>query len=405
MEKKTSWFGLVKRLFATKPKTKKDGKKSRGWRWFLVANKPKHYYPTLLASQKTINEAREEQRKQAVAVAAAMAAAAEAAVAAARAASEVVHLTGVPQSLEEYEKKIRNKAATSIQAAYRAHLARKALKALKGLVRLQALVRGRIVRRHIFTKLSCLRCSPPTFMTHPHIVQQIRVPNICENYKDYNKKQVLSLKEELEEERKKLRSNSRNNWDQSLNSKEDMEALGLRKQEASVKRERMKKYSFSHREGRDDRNLGTLISTSEKERWTEQFERKRETSNPNLISVSQLKLKSASKPDLLEELKFPFTLPRRSFCHAKQKSFGDESSLPNSPNFPTYMAATESAKAKIRSTSTPLRRSGLYDNHVDYDSPYKARLSTWSSFNGDFGSSSGKRFGHEQISLSMNGYR
>ncbi|KAJ6967984.1 hypothetical protein NC653_036044 [Populus alba x Populus x berolinensis] len=41
--------------------------------------------------------------------------------------------------------------------------------------------------------------------------------------------------------------NSQKSWNVSLRSKKDVEALLLKKQEANIKRERMKKYSFSNR--------------------------------------------------------------------------------------------------------------------------------------------------------------
>lgn len=97
------------------------------------------------------------QSKHAMAVAAATAAAAEAAVAAAQAAAAVVRLTSNGRSLFNGGVSREEWAAIRIQTAFRGYLARRALRALKGLVKLQALVRGHIVRKQAAITLRCMQ--------------------------------------------------------------------------------------------------------------------------------------------------------------------------------------------------------------------------------------------------------
>ncbi|XP_059644187.1 protein IQ-DOMAIN 22 [Cornus florida] len=95
--------------------------------------------------------------RHAIAVAAATAAVAEAAVAAAQAAAAVVrltssgrsaHVTGATSTAAYGSSFSEEWAAVKIQSHFRAYLSRRALRALKALVKLQALVRGHIVRKH-----------------------------------------------------------------------------------------------------------------------------------------------------------------------------------------------------------------------------------------------------------------
>ncbi|KAL6520362.1 hypothetical protein OROMI_032542 [Orobanche minor] len=51
----------------------------------------------------------------------------------------------------------QEQAAAKVQAAFRSYLARRAFRALKGIIRLQALIRGHLVRRQAVATLRCMR--------------------------------------------------------------------------------------------------------------------------------------------------------------------------------------------------------------------------------------------------------
>ncbi|XP_010688345.2 protein IQ-domain 26 [Beta vulgaris subsp. vulgaris] len=121
-----------------------------------LCNNPTTIPPNISSSEAAwlksyYEDTEKQQSKHAIAVAAATAAAADAAVAAAQAAVAVVRLTNhgrgpmYPGSCGGGGKE--NWAAVKIQTTFRGYLARKALRALKGLVKIQALVRGYLVRK------------------------------------------------------------------------------------------------------------------------------------------------------------------------------------------------------------------------------------------------------------------
>lgn len=378
MGKKMSWFSVLKRLFIPADKLKHI-KKTKSSRWIFRSLKLKQC-PSIEVPQMTLSEASEEQRKHAVAVAIATAAAAEAAVTAANAAAEVVRLTSV-HTVSGKEK--QNLAAIRIQTSFRAYLGRKALLALKGVVRLQAVVRGQNTRRLILTRLKSLQS------TAKPQVHQIMIPQVDKDYITIcNPQKILVNKDN------KTGCTISKNWEDSIMSKEDMEVSWLQRKDAIARRDRMKKYSFSHRERRTNLILDNSINKDVKRRpWFEecQIDKSKSATYSDSIDIStygarQAKMKYGLKDESPEVLNSSILLPRRSFCDANIKKYSntDDSSLLDSPIFPSYMGATKSAKEKVRSASTPRHRLG-HDDLLSMQSSlcYSSKLSSWSSVDGE----------------------
>ncbi|MBA0778455.1 hypothetical protein Gotri_006321 [Gossypium trilobum] len=390
MAKKKSWFSLVKKffLFETIARTEKKEKK-RKWMFGRLRTK------RLTAPPNDVT------KDEHVTVAIATPAAAEAGVAAAQVAAEAVPPYGTLHSnhicageTDERALDVQELAATKIQATFRGYLARKALRALKGIVRLQAIIRGSAVRRQAMNTLKCLQ----SIVNIQSQVSAMRF-QMAEGTWQYDEtKQLVTLEDKII----KVDINSQRRWDDSILTKEEAEAMVLSRKEAAIKRERIKEYSYVHRKSAESElNKGNGRLKYWLDEWVDtQVTKSKEledldsvwTSNRKPMEENRakhLRLKTSPRPYHYnsEGLESPVVpVPRRSF-HKKQCSLGEDNSFPTSPVVPPYMAATQSARAKVRSLSSPKVRPGSFETQSESYSPYKNKLCLISSITSEVPSS------------------
>ncbi|XP_076937616.1 protein IQ-DOMAIN 2-like [Bidens hawaiensis] len=124
-------------------------------------------------------------------------------------------------------------AAVRIQTVFRGYLARRALWGLRGLVRLKAVVDGPSVKRQTANTLKFTR-------SLSHLQYQISSRRIRMLEENQARQKQLQLAKEM--------ANFQNgdDWNDSVQSKEEVEAKLLSKYEATMRRERAMAYSFSH---------------------------------------------------------------------------------------------------------------------------------------------------------------
>ncbi|KAH0924815.1 hypothetical protein HID58_017071 [Brassica napus] len=259
---------------------------------------------------------------------------------------------------------VQHTSATKIQAAFRGYMARRSFRALKGLVRLQGVVRGHSVKRQTVNAMKYMQ-------------QLVRVQSQIQS------RRIKTLENKAQAERDEAKwaaaSEAGNgNWDDSVLTKEERDARSQRKTDAVIKRERSMAYAYSHKLWKNSPK--SACTSGGLPLWWNWMDRQLPLASPapshrdyrltpTRLSPSPLSHHfrhdsnfDASTPKSSRSTLLTPSRPirtgtsRYSRGRGQDSPFTDNDSLTSCPPFPSYMAPTVSARAKVRPSSNPKER-------------------------------------------------
>ncbi|KAM7278512.1 hypothetical protein ACFE04_005646 [Oxalis oulophora] len=315
---------------------------------------------TSVSNLQTINivENVDDSKKHAVAVAVATAAAADAAVAAAQAAADTVMTLTAAANRNSL---IEEAAAVRIQSVFRSYLARKALRALRGLVKLQALVRGNLVRRQATATLRCMQAlvivqararanrikvtgdgKPPNHRQSTHrrsTPESLIRHTYVSHHPMHNFLDVLT--------------NSPRKGDMDRNMEENIKIVEMDHGDLRASMKTRNSYSVQSQTElppADHRFSAYYPSSNSNSPYPMQEKSYDHHVSPSPSAITDMSPRTCSGhiDDYSDSSGLPFAFPKPDY--AETLSYIDY------PLFPSYMANTESSRAKVRSQSAPKSR-------------------------------------------------
>ncbi|KAJ0054043.1 hypothetical protein Pint_00661 [Pistacia integerrima] len=211
------------------------------------------------------------EQRHAIAVEVAAAAAVEAARASTQAAAEVARFIRPPtfSAREIY-------ATIVIQTAFRGYLGRRALRALKGLVKLQALVRGHNVRKQ--SKMT-LRCMQALVRVQSRVLDQrvrLSLEGIRKStFSDTNSVWETRYLRDISDRKPTSREGSSiaDDWDERSHTIEEVKAMLQQRKEAALKREKTLSQTFSQQMWRNGRSssIGDEVELEDRPKWLDRW--------------------------------------------------------------------------------------------------------------------------------------